>query len=65
MIEQVNNAGMTRFGSGWAWVVMDKDGKLSVMSTANQDNPLSEASSRSSPLTLGARLLPSLPEPPS
>ena len=42
MIEQVNNAGMTRFGSGWAWVVMDKDGKLSVMSTANQDNPLSE-----------------------
>ena len=39
--EKLNNAGMTRFGSGWAWLVMDKDSKLSVMSTANQDCPLS------------------------
>jgi len=39
--EQMNNAGATRFGSGWAWLV-ESDGKLSVMSTANQDNPLSE-----------------------
>ena len=41
MIEQVNAAGMGRFGSGWSWVVMNKDGKLSVMSTPNQDNPMS------------------------
>ena len=32
-------AATTRFGSGWAWVVV-KDGKLAIMSTANQDNPL-------------------------
>jgi len=37
----VNAAGVGRFGSGWAWVV-DNGGKLEVMSTANQDNPLSE-----------------------
>ncbi len=32
-------AATTRFGSGWAWVVV-KDGKLAILSTANQDNPL-------------------------
>lgn len=40
--EIFNDAAKTRFGSGWAWLVKDKDGKLSVMSTANQDCPLSE-----------------------
>jgi Fe-Mn family superoxide dismutase len=39
--EKVNNAGLTRFGSGWAWLVADKSGQLQVLSTANQDNPLS------------------------
>ena len=38
--EKLANAGMTRFGSGWAWLVADKDGKLSILSTANQDCPL-------------------------
>jgi superoxide dismutase, Fe-Mn family len=33
------DAGVKRFGSGWAWLVV-KDGKLAITSTANQDNPL-------------------------
>ncbi|WP_419950393.1 superoxide dismutase [Candidatus Palauibacter sp.] len=33
-------AGLTRFGSGWAWLVVGGGGKLSVCSTANQDSPL-------------------------
>jgi superoxide dismutase, Fe-Mn family len=37
--EKVNAAGTTRFGSGWAWLIV-KDGKLEVSSTPNQDNPL-------------------------
>ena len=39
--EQVNDAGMKRFGSGWSWLVRDGSG-LAVISTANQDSPLSE-----------------------
>ena len=39
--EEFNNAAATRFGSGWAWLVMD-NGKLCVMSTPNQNNPVSE-----------------------
>ncbi len=38
---QFVKAGMTRFGSGWAWLVFGADG-LSIMSTANQDNPISQ-----------------------
>ena len=37
--EKFSQAGMTRFGSGWAWLI-EKDGKLAVASTPNQDNPL-------------------------
>ena len=35
-----NDAGVKRFGSGWAWLVLDSSGKLQVTSTANQDSPL-------------------------
>lgn len=38
--EQFNAAAATRFGSGWAWLSTDADGKLFVSSTANQDNPM-------------------------
>jgi Fe-Mn family superoxide dismutase len=37
-----NDAGAKRFGSGWVWLVKTKAGELEIMSTANQDNPLSE-----------------------
>src|SRR5437764_1018853 len=37
--EKFEQAGMTRFGSGWAWLVVN-GGKLEVCSTANQDNPI-------------------------
>jgi Fe-Mn family superoxide dismutase len=37
--EKMAAAGMTRFGSGWAWLIV-KDGKLEICSTPNQDNPL-------------------------
>jgi Fe-Mn family superoxide dismutase len=33
-------AGATRFGSGWAWLIVNNDGKLEVTSSPNQDNPL-------------------------
>jgi superoxide dismutase, Fe-Mn family len=39
--EQFTQAALTRFGSGWAWLVAG-DGGLSVMSTPNQDNPISQ-----------------------
>jgi len=38
--KKLQEAGATRFGSGWAWLVVDSSGKLQVTSTANQDNPL-------------------------
>ena len=40
--EDFTKAATTRFGSGWAWLVVGKDGKLAVTSTPNQDSPLFE-----------------------
>jgi len=40
--QQFNDAGVKRFGSGWAWLCRDSGGSLHIESTANQDNPLSE-----------------------
>ena len=40
--DEFAKAAAARFGSGWAWLVLDREGKLKVVSTANQDNPVSE-----------------------
>ncbi len=48
--EKLNTAGTTRFGSGWAWLILS-NGKLEVTSTPNQDNPLMDvAESKGTPL---------------
>jgi Fe-Mn family superoxide dismutase len=39
--EKFNAAGTTRFGSGWAWL-LNNNGKLEIMSSANQDSPIME-----------------------
>ena len=51
--EKFSQAGMTRFGSGWAWLIL-KDGKLEVISTANQDNPLMDIAEVKGTALLGA-----------
>ncbi|HYH14203.1 MAG TPA: superoxide dismutase [Flavisolibacter sp.] len=38
--KQLSDAGATRFGSGWAWLIVDNDKRLRIGSTPNQDNPL-------------------------
>lgn len=38
--ESLTEAATSRFGSGWAWLLVDSDGKLRISSTPNQDNPL-------------------------
>ena len=40
--KQFNEAGAKQFGSGWAWLVRGREGKLQITSTANQDNPMSQ-----------------------
>lgn len=40
MKEEFGKAATTRFGSGWAWLIVTPDKKLKIVSTANQDNPL-------------------------
>jgi len=39
--EEFSNSAVTRFGSGWAWLVVNKNGQLIVTSTPNQDTPFS------------------------
>ena len=43
--EKFNAAGMGRFGSGWAWLLKDKSGKVEIISTPNQDSPVMEGKS--------------------
>ncbi len=51
--EKFNQAGMTRFGSGWAWLIV-KDGKPEVVSSPNQDNPLMDVAEVKGTPVLGA-----------
>ena len=45
------DAGIKQFGSGWAWLIVGKDGKLAITSTPNQDNPLMDtAAVRGTPI---------------
>ena len=61
----VNDAGVKRFGSGWTWLLAD-GGRLSVVSTPNQDNPLMDGKTgHSGHRRLGACVLPQVPESPS
>jgi len=48
-----SNAAKTRFGSGWAWLVKNEDGSISVGSTANQDSPITPNSGISGKPILG------------
>jgi len=49
--EEFSNAAKSRFGSGWAWLSVDSNGKLFVSSTPNQDNPLMDvAEKRGTPI---------------
>jgi superoxide dismutase len=45
LISSVNKAASTRFGSGWAWLMVTPNGQLAVVSTGNQDNPIMDVSS--------------------
>jgi superoxide dismutase, Fe-Mn family len=40
--EKFSQAAATQFGSGWAWLVQNEDGKLEICSTSNAENPLTE-----------------------
>ncbi|GAB1375023.1 superoxide dismutase [Bacteroidales bacterium] len=51
--KQFTDAGKTRFGSGWAWLSVDKDGNLFVSSTPNQDNPLMDVADKKGTPILG------------
>ena len=48
--ESFANSAMTRFGSGWAWLCVEDDGKLCICSTPNQDNPLMKSGCGSVPI---------------
>ena len=51
--EMFNQAAITRFGSGWAWLIVDDGGNLQVTSTPNQDNPLMDVADQKGMPILG------------
>ncbi|MBE8713513.1 superoxide dismutase [Sphingobacterium hungaricum] len=51
--KELQNAGATRFGSGWSWLIVDESGKLAVTSTPNQDNPFMDVAEKKGTPILG------------
>lgn len=51
--EQFNQAATSRFGSGWAWLIVNPAGKLEITSTPNQDNPLMDIAEKKGEPLLG------------
>lgn len=51
--EAFNKAAATRFGSGWAWLIVTADGKVDVASSPNQDNPLMDVAETKGTPVLG------------
>jgi Fe-Mn family superoxide dismutase len=51
--EEFANAAATRFGSGWAWLIVTNNGEVAVTSTANQDNPLMDVAEQKGTPILG------------
>ena len=51
--EEFTKAATTRFGSGWAWLIVDASGELAVTSTPNQDNPLMDIAEKKGTPVLG------------
>ncbi|WP_143962744.1 superoxide dismutase [Litoribacter populi] len=51
--EEFEKAAATRFGSGWAWLIVDGSGSLKVTSTPNQDNPLMDVADDNGTPVLG------------
>ncbi|MCU0355488.1 MAG: superoxide dismutase [Cytophagales bacterium] len=51
--EEFAKAATTRFGSGWAWLIVDQGGELAVTSTPNQDNPLMDVADKKGTPLLG------------
>jgi Fe-Mn family superoxide dismutase len=51
--EEFTKAATTRFGSGWAWLIIDSNGDLAVTSTPNQDNPLMDVAEKQGKPLLG------------
>ena len=66
MMDKLNAAGLGRFGSGWAWLIVNKDKKLDIVNTPYQDTPHMDLGGQAGGRRrcLGARLLPEIPEPP-
>ena len=51
--EEFTNAAIGRFGSGWAWLILNPQGKLEITSTPNQDNPLMDVAEKTGTPVLG------------